>query len=163
MLFKDLEDALIHFTHAGYVAKGEHVDPALRAEDTTECLKSLATESVDIMGCYRKVCDSTHPGIGSVRCYADAFETKDAPGYNLRFDTDAEQIKEFCKEYEPVSRRMMFFSVVPPVMTLRLLNDFGVDAIYTPSVMSVVPDNNPAWKPFGTRLRDNVPAARVAA
>ncbi len=83
MLFKDLEDALIHFTHAGYVAKGEHVDPALRAEDTTEYLKSLATESVDIMGCYRKVCDITHPGIGSVRCYADAFETKDATGYNL--------------------------------------------------------------------------------
>jgi hypothetical protein len=154
-LFKDLEDALIHFTHAGYVAKGEHVDPALRAKYTADYLKSLSTESVDIMACYREVCDITHPGLGSVRCYADTFQTKDGTGYTLRFDRDAEQIKEFCKEYEPVSRRMMFFSVVPPVMTLRLLNDFGIEAIYTPSVMSVVPDNNPAWIPFGARLKDN--------
>jgi len=156
-LFKDLEDALIHFTHAGYVAKGEHVDPALRAKCTTDYVKSLATESVDIMGCYREVCNITHPGIGSIRCYADAFEMKDATGYNLRFDMDAEQIKHFCKEYEPVSRRMMFFSVVPQVMTLRLLNDFGVEQIYTPSVMSVLPDNNLAWIPFGVRLKDNAP------
>jgi hypothetical protein len=156
-LFKDLEDALIHFTHAGYVKKGEQVDPTLRARTTTDYLKSLATESVDVMGCYRDVCDITHPGIGSVRCYADGFETDTGTGYSLRFDRDAKQIKEFCKEYESVSRRMIFFSVVPPVMTLRLLNDFGVPEIYTPSAMSVVHDDNPAWKPFAVRLRDNSP------
>jgi hypothetical protein len=52
---------------------------------------------------------------------------------------------------------MMFFSVVPPVMTLRLLNDFGIEAINTPSVMRVVPKTNPAWIPFGARLKDDAP------
>jgi hypothetical protein len=59
-LFKDLEDALIHFTHAGYVKKGEHVDPTLRAKATTDYLKALGTESVDVMGCYR---DVWHAGV----------------------------------------------------------------------------------------------------
>lgn len=156
-LFKDLEDALIHFTHAGYVAKGEQVDPAVRAKQTTDYLKSLTTESVDVMGCYREVCDITHPGIGSVRCYADTFQTKTGSGYRLRFDRDAAQIRAFCREYEPVTRRMMFFSVVAPVMTLRLLNDFGIEAINTPAVMRVVPDTNPAWIPVGARLKHNAP------
>jgi hypothetical protein len=156
-LYKELEDALIHFTYAGYVKTREHVDPTLRARATTDYLKTLTTESVDVMGCYRDVCDITHPGIGSVQCYADGFETDTGAGYSLRFDRDAKQIKEFCKEYESVSRRMIFFSVVPPVMTLRLLNDFGVPELYTPSAKSVVHDDNPAWKPFGVRLRDTSP------
>jgi hypothetical protein len=156
-LFKDLEDALIHFTHAGYVGKGEHVDPTLRAKHTTTYLETLATASVDVMGCYRDVCDITHPGIGSIRCYADAFETKTGSGYNLRFDMDAEQISEFCKEYESVSRRMIFFSVTPPVMTLRILNEFGVAQIYTPSVMAIGVDSHPGWKAFALRLNDKSP------
>ena len=156
-LFKDLEDALIHFTHAGYIKKGEQVDPTLRAKATTDYLKALGTESVDVTGCYRDICDVTHPGIGSVRCYADAFKTVTGTGYSLRFDRDAEQIRAFCKEYENVSRRMIFFSVVPPVMTLRLLNEFGISEINTSSAKSVVHDNNPAWKPFALRLSDNSP------
>ena len=52
---------------------------------------------------------------------------------------------------------MIFFSVVPPLMTLRLLNDFGVSELYTPSAKSVVHDDNPAWKPFAVRLKDNSP------
>ena len=156
-LFKDLEDALIHFTHAGYVKKGEHVDPTLRAKATADYLKALGTEAVDVMGCYRDLCDVTHPGIGSIRCYADGFKTDNGTGYSLRFDRDAQQIAEFCKEYESVSRRMIFFSVVPPVMTLRLLNDFGVSELYTPGAKSVVHDDNPAWKPFALRLKDNSP------
>ena len=156
-LFKDLEDALIHFTHAGYVKKGEHIDPTLRARATADYLRTLTTESVDVIGCYRDVCDITHPGIGFVRCYADGFETDTGTGYSLRLDRDAKQIKDFCKEYETVSRRMVFFSVVPPLMTLRLLNDFGIPEIHTPSAMSVVHDDNPTWKPFAVRLRDNSP------
>lgn len=156
-LFKDLEDALIHFTHAGYVKKGEHVDPTLRAKATADYLKALGTEAVDVMGCYRDVCDVTHPGIGSIRCYADGFETDNGAGYSLRFDRDAEQIEDFCREYESVSRRMIFFSVVPPMMTLRLLNDFGVAELDTPSAKRVVHDDNPAWKPFAGRIRDNSP------
>ena len=55
---------------------------------------------------------------------------------------------------------MIFFSVVPPVMTLRLLNEFRVPELYTPSVKSVVRDDNPAWRPFAVRLKDKLAAER---
>jgi len=157
-LFKELEDELIHFTHAGYVGKGEKVDPAHRAKQTAEYLAALAEVGTpDITECYRTLCDVTHPGIGSVACYADTFATETGSGYRLKFDRDAEQITDFCKQHENVSRKMIIFSLVPPIMTLRILNDFDAKEIHTPGVMRKDVERAPFWGLLGERLKDKRP------
>lgn len=158
-IFPDLENALIHFTHAGYVKKGEDVNPAHRAKATTEYLNGLATITPEVLDCYREVCDVTHPGLGSVKCYADTFPTENGTGYRLRTDLDAILIRQFCEKYEPVSRTMIFNSVVPPVITLRILNEFGVPEVHTPGASRVLRAGHPFWIGFDSRLADDSPPA----
>lgn len=143
---KDLEDRLIHFTHARYVQKGEIVDESHRARQTRQYLDALTVDGLlEVNECYRELCDVTHPGVGSVSCYVDP--TVDPAKRTLRVavDRDDELIADFCRRYENVSERSMFFGVVPPVLVLRALNDFPVPAVRTESVMSTGVDDHPAW------------------
>jgi hypothetical protein len=166
VVFQDLEDALIHFTHARHVARNEVVEATHRAMQTKHYLDALAGDGLpEVTECYRRVCDVTHPGMGSIVCYADGYGTKTGTGYRLRPDMDAKQILEFCSEFRAVSERMVFFGVVPPIMVLRILNDFAFPTVYTPGVMRIAADRHPAWTPFGARLNDPTPPAaeRLAA
>jgi hypothetical protein len=155
VLFKKLEDELIHFTHARYVAKGEEVDEAHRAKVTKQYLDSLLGEAIpEGVECYRTLCDVTHPGIGSVRCYADGFKTETGAGYRFTSDQDELLISTFCEEYKRVSGRMIFAGVVPPAVALRILNEFPTRELHTPSVMRINIDNQPFWKQFSDQLKD---------
>ena len=155
---KDLEDELIHFTHARHVRKEEEVDDSHRAKHTTAYLKALVDAGTPgVMECYRTLCDVTHPGIGSVRCYADGYRTKTGTGYRLRLDLDDALIREFCKDSERISERMIHFGVVPPIMVLRILNEFGVGEVHTPGVMNIGVERQPDWQPFAARLEDDRP------
>lgn len=162
-LCKDLEDDLIHFTHARHVKRGEDVDDAHRAKQTRQYLESLASSGLStVLNCYRTLCDVTHPGIGSVLCYAASFRTDSGSAYRLQFDQDRELISSFCDDNQQVSERMIFFGVVPPVITLRILNDFGVAEVYTAGVMKTGVDSHPAWRPYAARLRDPRPPGEPA-
>lgn len=154
-LFKKLEDELIHFTHARHIAKGEVVDESHRARVTNQYLDSLFGKDIpEGTDCYRVLCDVTHPGIGSIRCYADGFRTEKGAGYRLRFDQDAQLIAEFCAQYKRVSERMAFAGVIPPAVMLRILNDLPIEALHTPSVMKIGLERQPVWRHFAAKLAD---------
>jgi hypothetical protein len=157
-MFKELEDELIHFTHARHVTRKEQVDESHHAKQTNKYLDSLVEAGVKgVTDCYRTLCDVTHPGIGSVRCYADVYRTKTSAGYRLRQDPDADLIADFCKQSQDISRRIAHLSILPPVMTLLILNEFGVKEIKTLGLVELGLTTHPAWKPFATRLADVSP------
>lgn len=157
-LFPDLENKLIHFTHARFIKKDEVVDEAQRMKHTTQYLQNLVKTGVpEVTECYRILCDVTHPGIGSVRCYADADESETGTFYVLRTDLDETLIAEFCDKYKAVSERMMQVSVIPPAVTLRVLNVFDIDTIRTEAVTRIGLENQPSWQPYAEMLASDAP------
>lgn len=149
-----LENALIHFTHAGYL-KDENVADTHRAKQMKQYLKGLEGSGFpEINDCYRLLSDIAHPGSGSISCYAAPLSTPGRVGYRLALDQDAALITSFCSEYQNVTERTMFFGVVPPILVLRLLNELPLDALHTPAMSEIGVDNHPAWLPLADRLKD---------
>lgn len=157
-IFKDLEDKLIHFTHARYVTKGEVVADTIRVKQTKQYLQKLIDTGLpEVDECYRELCDVTHPGIGSVRCYAEVGETDTGTWYRLRADLDQHLIGHFCTNYQSVTERMMSVSVFHPVITLRILNEFNIDAVHTKTVETLGVEQLPVWTDFAQLLASPSP------
>jgi hypothetical protein len=57
----------------------------------------------------------------------------------------------------PPSERVIYLSVVPPTVVLRILNEFDVNEVYTPGVMGVGVENQEAWAGFAARLKNPRP------
>lgn len=154
--FKELEDELIHFTHARHLVKNEEADAAHRAKQTKEYLQGLADAGAsDVFEVYRLLCDVTHPGSESVACYAKLSPTTDGTLYELRSDLDELLISQFCASAAQVSERMIYAGVVPPLLVLRTLNEFNVKEVHTLAVMNIGAERHPLWLKIAGRLRDD--------
>lgn len=150
-----LEDPLIHFTHARYVKRGEEVPPTHRAKETMEYLESLSEPpGPKIAQCYRELCDVTHPGVGSIMCYATLTRGHTGTIYHLKAGTDPELIRLFCALYTDIMLRLVSLAVVPPAFILRVLNEFREPAVYTEAVMGIGLETRPTWADIQACLED---------
>lgn len=62
-----IEEDLIHFTHARKLKKSETASDTHRAKQIQEHLDIFTSEKTEnIAACYKKLCDYTHPGLSSV-------------------------------------------------------------------------------------------------
>ena len=153
-LCPDVENALIHFTHAGYVGRGEDAAETHRAKHTKQYLKGLEGSGFpEVYECYRELSDVAHPGLGSVKCYAGPLSSG-RTGYRLVCDQDADLIGSFCDKYQKVTERTMFFGVVPPILVLRVLNELPIEPLHTPTLWDAGVERHPAWFPLAARLKD---------
>jgi hypothetical protein len=160
VLCPDLENGLIHFTHARRVDKNEQVPSPHRARQTTEYLESLS-ETVDhrVRECYGDLCEVTHPAASSVMCYAAIGPGSTGTVYQLVPHPDVTLIRRFCQSYRGVMLRIVSLGVVPPLVTLRLLNEFPEPSLRTEAVMNLGVEERSVWKQIATRLRDASPPA----
>lgn len=153
--FPDIENALIHFAHARRLEKGAAAPADHQARQTKEYIESLAgTADGRVAECYAHLCDSTHPAVGSLLCYVDAKPPAETEGFGITTAQDQDWIRSFANEYHDVSSRLMFFGAVPPMMTLRVLNEFNLDTVTTEAAYHVGADAHPIWPDFAARLAD---------
>lgn len=120
---KDLEDELIHFTHARYLSTSEkkRAPSSHQVRQIKEYIEVLKKgQVVGVEQCYRTMCDLTHPGASSVWMWFDwnAEEAIVSPG------KESSIILDQMQRYTETLPDLLMFEFNPAIVTLRILNHF---------------------------------------
>lgn len=160
VLSPDLENTLIHFTHARSVDRNEEAPRIHRKMQTKEYIASLAIdENQRFAELYSHVCEVTHPASSSVMCYVKRNQDTAGTLYELVSQPDSELIRQIGQSYRDVMLRIISLGTTPPLIILRLLNEFPVASLHTEAVTNVGIEGRYAWKEIWSRLRDPAPPA----
>jgi hypothetical protein len=125
-----LEDALIHFTHARRLDKGESAQKSHSALATREYLKLLEQANVPlIIDCYSELCQVTHPAAGSI-----FFALRRQGDETLVVDTgtDAACIRDVANRYHEMMLPLFMFAFNAALLTFRVLSSMPLPDLHTP-------------------------------
>ena len=141
---KELEDALIHYSHARKPKKGEAVPETQKAMKVTEYMEILLKADVpQVIKCYARLCDLTHPGATSVWMWLEGDSDLE---FRINLNQDRDIIKWFLAEYELMFPDIFMQAFNGSILTLALLNLFSIAEYHTPALKKWNFSNIPAWK-----------------
>ena len=142
---QELEDLLIHFTHARKPEKGEALPRAHVALQVAQYRSRLETFEPAVSKYYAWLCDLTHPGASSVLSYAESL-TETAS--RIRFSLNAERtnLEVLRARLESVIPKLLMFGVNPALATLKLLNTFSIRRLHTRYMKKVDMSETPLWQ-----------------
>ena len=153
IICKELEDHLIHFSHARYIPGQErHSAPSShQARTVKDYLKILEDGGVtDARHCYRAMCDLVHPGAPSVHMW---LEHQGNVG-RLCSNREREIISAYTAEYKGLFLELLMFGFDPAVMTLGVLNYLPLPELHTPGLKTWNLDGIAGWRKCVKRLKD---------
>ncbi len=145
---KELEDHLIHYTHALFL-KPEERDSLPR---THKALRPSALKDLKELGnadkvaaAYRFLSDLTHPAAASVSIW---LAPVDAGG--LEFTLSPKQgeavISAFLEVHETVLLDVLMLAFNTPVVVLNTLNQFPIREFHTPALLNADVGGLAAWR-----------------
>jgi hypothetical protein len=150
-LAPQLENKLIHFAYARKLKAGDGptLHSAATAKDVMSSLLESAPEAVDVYGA---LCQYTHPAAPSIFRFAGDIAHADT----VVFDPAAgpERIRELVGLSRCVGGVALALGVAPLVMTVKVLNCFGLEAVATPWADGVSLEFSGVWRTLEQRLQD---------
>jgi hypothetical protein len=148
----ELENELIHFSHARRVRKSEGAPLSHAAKPAAEYIR-LFEEGIHgkLKDCYSLLCEVTHPAYLSVITYLDEVE----PGerYQLTTSTDAAAIAEFCKFFADTIEMLLMVGVNGAFITLEVLNRLPLSAVHTAGMKKLDLRRFPVWSKIDEAFR----------
>jgi hypothetical protein len=139
----ELEDLLIHFSHARKVEKNEKTPLSHHAKTTKQCLVNLiGTENGPIMDLYKLLCEITHPAAISVLTF---LHTEDGQEIETCFNNDYKVIEYICTTYKEQVLQLFYQGTTPPILILKVLNNLENKEVFTPFIKRVNLEGIPAW------------------
>lgn len=126
----ELEERLIHFTHARKPQKRDKAPPSHVALSVAAYRSRLDQVEPRVADFYRLLCDLTHPGASSVLSYAEAV-TSDATRVRFAIDAEATGLEELRSAFESIISNVLMLGVNPALVTLNLLNSFPLARLHT--------------------------------
>lgn len=158
----EMEDALIHFSHARHLTKAERTTAprsheAKKVRDYVEVLEKGHVHQV--IACYQALCDLTHPGASSVWMW---LTSENGTDIDLRTDQDESVISLHLAKYRETFLQLLMFAFNPALVTLSVLNYFPLRALHTPKLLSWDLSSIPLWQKCKSELAGVSPSARVA-
>jgi len=142
---QELEDCLIHFSHARRIAKHETAPDTHRAKTTRDYIAEIEKPGSRAVGdCYADLCETTHPAASSVYSFV-ALDDVTGMSFKLRQDRDVRQIEEFCAHYSDVMPALFQLHFNPPTLILRVINRLEVPEYVVNYVESLDMSGVPAW------------------
>ena len=152
-VLEDLEQRLLHFTHARRRSPGSgELARELRARTAAEYLAKLKKADPRVAEYYQKLCEITHPNAMSVLCFA-RYEDSDC---TVRFDpaAEAQNLEDLRVEGVPLMPLLMALGVTTPLLILKVLNAVAPSDFHTPFAETVRLDAQ-AWLQIEQLLRSN--------
>lgn len=155
-LSPELEDSLIHFSHARKkIALDKEHPESHRARQVREYMRILEEGKLEnVIGCYSELCEVTHPSALSVLAYVQGEKTSDATVWKLDTDADFERIAEFVERYKPLMHELMMYVLNPILLTLYALEKFPSSYPRCPGVAEIDFSAIPAFQAFATQLQN---------
>ena len=149
----ELENELIHFSHARYLknseAKGDLEHHKARAvQDYMRILKEGGVAQV--AECYRDLCDLTHPGASSVMMWLGTRNGALA----LSSGQDESIIRRYVDIYKDTYLDLLMFAFNPAITTLAVLNFFPEMEFHTPRILSWDLSSINLWRRCQEELRN---------
>ena len=151
---KDLEDELIHFTHARYIPRSERkkVPSSHNVRLAKEYLEVLRRgKVVGVDECYRTMCDLTHPSASSVWMWFD-WNADEA------FVSSAKErsiIVDQLRRHREMMPDLLMFGFNPVIVTLKVLNHFPTPEFHTPQISDWNLSQISLWRKCEETLRNN--------
>ncbi|NDV51357.1 hypothetical protein [Salipiger sp. PrR003] len=115
----DLEDSLIHFTHARKLKKGDATAESHRAEQTHVYVKSLEPYAPKIYEMYMVLCGYAHPAAQSVGAHMRPLNEND---WSLTVDPGKDLISSFIEEWRSQFSELPMLATNQALCTLKVLS-----------------------------------------
>jgi hypothetical protein len=160
ILAPELEERLIHFTHARRLEKKEVAPDSHKAEAAAKYLATL-NESGDgrVLECYGELCELTHPAASSIMCFTQVNDSGTL--FTLSPDWASTLIDDFCRDYSDIMLRIMALGVMPPLLQLKVLNHIGPPPLRIPLIEGLPLASRPVWIDLRRRLNDPSPPTSI--
>ena len=139
----DLEEALIHYSHGRKLEKGSMGPKSHRAKTTREYLSRIDFADGAMSNCYSELCELTHPASRSVQVFFKPYDSKD--DLVLEPQWDRAYTLGLCIRHDTALKHVLYLAFNAPVICLRLLNMFDVDAVRTPAADKIDTSRVPLW------------------
>jgi hypothetical protein len=153
-LAKDLEDDLIHFSHARKLKKEESSPETHSAKTMREYLQALqGAPAGPLFTCYEELCNVTHPAARSVLYL---LEKANDGGLVFSSRADERAIVDLCSRGSTVVTFCVSESLMLPIVILRILNRFELAELQTPKVESISMEDIPLWREIESALSSSM-------
>ena len=151
----EMEDALIHFSHAG--RPSEKAPPSHKAHKVYEYRQILKEGRVtNVDECYSALCDLTHPGASSVWMWLNSV---DGIEIVLSAHQDESIISRFLQQYRTMMVELLMFAFNPAIITLNILNYFPIREFHTPELLNWNLSGIALWQKCQSELKGAHPQA----
>lgn len=147
---QELEETLIHFTHARKVHKSEVVPPSHKARQSADYVKHL--EAMEIHGSYKLysfLCELVHPASTSI---ATLFSSEDR-GWTFSPPNEQDALHELAKNNKKLLGDVLSAAYNPPIIILKVLHKFDMFSKID-KLRAYRFDHVPIWGRIETALRD---------
>lgn len=161
VISKEMEDELIHFSHARHITKAERssVPPSHEAKKVRDYIEVLENGKVDqVINCYQSLCDLTHPGASSVWMW---LTTENGVDVDLTTTQDDAVIEFYLAEYRETFLQLLMFAFNPALVTLNVLNYCPIKTLHTPGLLELNLSGIPLWQKCQKELGGASPYANV--
>jgi hypothetical protein len=149
LIARELEDALIHFSHARKISKTEGAPVSHKARQSAEYVGYIEKMNIDgARDLYSLLCELVHPAASSVEVLFSG------DGRSWAASTSNEQIKlnALVKKNREIMGGILQASYNPPIITLRVLHRFD-RFTQIPSLKRWRFDDVPIWRKIEEKLR----------
>jgi hypothetical protein len=150
----DLEEQLIHFSHARKVDRGETADELHNAKAPHKYIQQLKLQGLYEL--YGLLCQFTHPAAPSVQYLVQPW---DDHHFLVVADGDAVRIKALVQSHEELVYRLLMLSFNSPAVILKVLLRFDEPAVHTPAARKMDLSSIELWRQCEQLFRTPVRAA----
>jgi hypothetical protein len=151
----EIEDSLIHFTHARRLDKNMKatVPKSHEAKQIQTYLQSFGSDFEEVAHVYDRLCAFTHPSAESLMLFVEDYN---ASAWRLKDWDQRAFVSELHRQFSNVFSDVLMKAFNVPMALLKLLNTFKQTSIATRAVESVDLRLIPVWR----QMEDAIDASR---
>jgi hypothetical protein len=148
----ELEERLIHFTHARKTSKSETAPSSHIARQVVQYRARLDQIEPRVVHLYGYLCDLTHPGASSVLSYAEAL-SMNAELMQFSVAAETRALRDLNSDFLKLASSVLMFGLNPAFVTLKLLNAFPLVQIHTSGANTLDLEEIRLWQEVSGLLR----------
>ncbi|GLX87501.1 hypothetical protein Pfra02_00700 [Pseudomonas fragi] len=135
VMARELEDQLIHFSHARKLSKQDEAPPSHSAKQAAEYIRALEKASLPgLYECYSELCQYTHPAAHSV---ASLLVPTSEDSFLLAPAYDQLRIEALIVKHKSLMLPLLMFAFNPGALVLKVLLHFDTPQFHSSGIRNI--------------------------